>query len=73
MKLYKISQDVNDNYDTYDSAVVCAENKEEAKKTSPGSGNILEWAAIKDVKVEYLGEAKRGLKRGVVVTSFRAG
>jgi len=73
MKLYIISQDVNDEYDTYDSAVVCAKNKEEARKTSPGSGDILEWAAVKDIKVEYLGEAKKGLKKGVVITSFNAG
>ena len=33
MNLYKISQDANYNYDTFDSAVVCAENEEIARKT----------------------------------------
>ncbi len=32
MKLYKISQNINNNYDTYDSAIVCAENEDEARK-----------------------------------------
>lgn len=31
MKLYLISQDVNNGYDTYDSAVVCAANEAEAR------------------------------------------
>lgn len=37
MKIYKISQNVNNEYDTYDSMVVCAENEEEAKRTHPSS------------------------------------
>ncbi|TGE52979.1 hypothetical protein C6P18_02595 [Weissella confusa] len=32
MNLYKISQDVNDDWDTYDSAVVVAESAEAARK-----------------------------------------
>lgn len=35
MNLYKISQDVNDDYDTWDSAIVCAENENEARKIHP--------------------------------------
>ena len=35
MKIYLISQNVNNNYDTYDSAVVIAENEEEARKIHP--------------------------------------
>lgn len=35
MNLYKISQDVNNNYDTYDSAVVVAANLEDAKMIHP--------------------------------------
>ena len=35
MKLWLISQDVNNNYDTYDSAVVAAETEEEARVTFP--------------------------------------
>lgn len=35
MKLFKISQDVNNEYDTYSEAIVCAENEEEAIKIHP--------------------------------------
>lgn len=37
MRIFKISQDVNNDYDTYDSAVVVAENGEEAKRIHPSS------------------------------------
>ena len=48
MKLYLISQSKNDDYDTYDSAVVCAESEEEAKLKK---GEKLLWKA-KDGEVE---------------------
>src|SRR3990167_7998667 len=35
MKIYKLSQSLNDGYDTYDSAVVCAENEEDARHIHP--------------------------------------
>ena len=92
MKLYKIYQEVNNDYDTYDSAIVCADNEEEAKTICPDtdyiwkSGNwvytddetmiardFLSWCDIKDVKVEYIGEAREGLEKGVVLYSFNAG
>ena len=38
MKLYFISQSVNGGYDTYDGAVVCAKNEEEARDIIPGGG-----------------------------------
>jgi hypothetical protein len=34
-KLWLISQAVNSGYDTYDSAVVCADTAKEAKRISP--------------------------------------
>ena len=81
MKIYKISQDVNTDWDTYDSAIVIAENEEKAKKTYPGKikGSAKDrkrwnaWCEIADVKVEYVGEAREGLKKGVVVASYNAG
>lgn len=36
MKLYLLSQSVNNDYDTYDSVVVCAENENEARVVNPG-------------------------------------
>ena len=35
MNIYKLSQTINDNYNTYDSCVVIAENKKEAVKVHP--------------------------------------
>lgn len=92
-KLYLISQTVNRRYDTFDSAVVCAKDEEEARDTLPGGGSYSEelkrelldpenyfnyyqytWAQNKDdVKVEYLGQAVKGLPEGVVCSSFNAG
>jgi len=74
MKLYKIWQEINKGYDTYDSAVVCAESEEEARKIPPDDISYLEmWADFSDVMVEYIGEAKEGLEKGVIVASFNAG
>lgn len=36
-KLYKISQSINSGYDTYDSAVVCAESEQDARNIHPSS------------------------------------
>lgn len=37
MNIYKLSQNVNHDYDTYDSCVVCAENEESAKRIHPST------------------------------------
>ena len=83
MKIYKIYQTVNGDYDTYDSAVVCAENEEEAKKIHPSPYRKEEvgiettafdgWCSLKDVKVEEIGDANDDMKKGVIVASFNAG
>ena len=39
MNIYKISQNENNRYDTYDSAIVCAENPEKAKLIHPDTGD----------------------------------
>jgi len=85
MNLYKISQSINDEYDTYDSAVVCAETEDAARLMHPGGydgwgwdcrdtciGGAT-WVHPGDVEVELLGVAREGLKPGVVVASFNAG
>jgi len=78
MKLFKISQNVNNDYDTYDEAIVCAKDEKEAKSIHP-NGNLSyndkeeSWCPKKDVKVEYIGEAKKGLKKGVICASYNAG
>lgn len=98
MNLYKISQTKNKDYDTYDSAIVCAASACKAKNIRPcciqhkkyygdGTGKLPcghehcrhikcscdSWVSAKDIKVEYVGKAKRGIKEGIVVASFNAG
>jgi hypothetical protein len=77
MKLYKLSQDTNNWYDTYDSCIVAAENKEEAVKINP-SGKWGEkyssWCfSVEDVECQYIGEAAEHITKGVVLASFNAG
>ena len=62
MKLFKIYQNINKGYDTYDSAVVVANSAEEAQKIHPNdsSGDFSmydSWVSRPDlVSVIYLGE-----------------
>jgi hypothetical protein len=80
MNLYRISQKVNIDYDTYDSAVVCAESEEAARSMHP-SGREWDgawerwgdWCAKDDVQVELVGKAEDTIERGVVCASFNAG
>lgn len=89
MNLYKISQDINNEYDTYDSAIVAAENEDIARMIYPGGRYKdsktkigwhpyaeVEWvkfSEIDKIKVEFVGEAKINQKRGVILASFNAG
>ena len=86
MNLYRIWQTVNNEYDTYDSAIVAAESIEEARLIHPyyeysmslrewdGSEFVSgTWCAAKDVQVELIGGATPGTKKGVVLASFNAG
>lgn len=82
MKLYKLSQDKNTGWHTWDAAVVAAENEDLARFVHPmkgfrsdwdGNDNGEVWCNADDVVVEHIGEAKEGAKRGVVVASFNTG
>lgn len=80
MNLYLISQEVNTDYDTYDSAVVCAESEEAARTTHPSGsewdgtfGRYSSWSALADVKVKVIGIADATIPCGVVCASFNAG
>lgn len=84
MKLFLISQDSNNDYDTYDSAVVCAPNEDVARVMNPSNGKLMEkadwrgqyssWCAAPElVTVEYLGKAADTVKPGIVCSSFNAG
>lgn len=80
MNLYRISQSENMGYDTYDSAVVVAEDAADARSIHPNGRddwdpNDDSWCSDPSmVEVEYLGIAAYGWGRGVVVcSSFNAG
>ena len=85
MKLFKLSQDINNGYDTYDSAVVAAENEDAARHTHPDKndnefrtwdeivdgGSCHIWVGAHQVEVQYIGETD--LPAGVICASFNAG
>ena len=78
MKLYLISQDENDNYDTYDSAVVAARDEEDARQINPGGDwsktKYVSWCSSPDkVIVRLVGEAAPDVPRGLILASFNAG
>lgn len=82
MNLYKISQDVNYDYDTFDSAIVAAKNEEQARLIHPdGDKNWTGkqtrkydgWCDAEYVKVELIGKAIKGTKSGVILASYNAG
>ena len=81
MKLYLLGQTDNDNYDTYDSCIVCAENAEDAKTIKPNgrvylepNGKYSDWALSADnITCKEIGEANDKQVRGVVLASFNAG
>ena len=82
MNLYLISQNTNQNYDTYDSAIVAAKTKREARMTHPRGikdwdgkrdGKYSSWASFEDVNAELIGVAKKGATKGVVLASYNAG
>jgi hypothetical protein len=81
MKLWLVSQEENDNYDTFDSFVVAAETEQEAKFTHPSkrgeswdgkSDDYDTWAPVEYVKVALIGEAAEGVS-GIICASFNAG
>ena len=81
MKLWRISQTVNNDCDTYDSAIVAATTEDDAKNMRPNATEFTDeehpffssWCELKDVEVEYLGNAAKHIKRGVILASYRAG
>lgn len=78
MNIYKLSQEKNSGYDTYDSCIVVAKTRAEAIKMPPddlysGDDVIRVWTSPEFVTAEFIGKAKRGSKKGVICASFNAG
>jgi hypothetical protein len=81
MNIYLVSQDKNQDYDTFDAFVCYANNEEEAKQMHP-SGTPLkdidytsDWVSNpEDVTVELIGHyEKEDLKVNTILASFNAG
>lgn len=85
MNLYLISQTQRSGFDTYDSAVVCAENEALARNMHPAwrSPQASDWSKLRydeswathpdQVTVKLIGEAAIGIPAGVVCASYNAG
>ena len=79
MNLYLISQHENNDYDTYDSAVVAASTEEIARNTHPSAGGwehaCHNWCSDPSaVTVELIGTTDKQYHDGeIVISSFNAG
>lgn len=82
MNLYLVSQEQNDDWDTYDSFVVCAPDELTARQTHPSSGfpnkewqkQFSSWCSGPEfVKVQLIGVADVLTPAGVICASFNAG
>lgn len=84
MNLYLISQSVNSNYDTYDSAIVAAPDEDTARRMHPRRGLEApsrwefrpgsDWTAHENVTVEYIGDTLGNeTEPRVILASFNAG
>lgn len=79
MNLYLIQQNANDDYETYDSAVVAAPDEETARNMDPSNGEPMTWgrdyctwcSKASQVHVTLIGTTE--LPQGVVCASFNAG
>ena len=80
MNIYLIEQNTNNNYDTFDSAVVAASTEDEARLIHPSgienwdgkSREHGEWVNTEMVAVTLIGLAVNN-KKGVLLASFNAG
>lgn len=85
LKLYLLTQNDNNGYDTYDSCIVCAKDEKEAKTISPEGGIFVEttgkrvslrtsWALrSSSITCEEIGTANENQKKGVILSSFNEG
>ena len=86
--LYRISQSVNNDYDTYSDAVVCAESEDAARRIHPSGYTGGDWwiqkegeyyadswaSKLEEVKVELIGIAVESVElNSIIISSFHAG
>lgn len=86
LSIFRISQTTNNEYDSFDSAVVVAEPSDQAKTIHPNGRDAIPkpvdcWTHIGDwvndpslVHAEYIGQASASYKEPCVIcASFNAG
>ena len=77
MKIYLITQSVNNDYDTYDSMVVIANSADEAMQltvTKHHRDSYSSWAAFADLECSDIGIASEDKTEPyIVLASFNAG
>ena len=80
MKLYLLSQDENNDYDTYDAFIVCAENEADARTFKPDNTMFNPerdsgaWTKNESaITCQEIGVANKNQERGVILASFNAG
>lgn len=80
LNLYFVGRKDKIGYDQYSSFIVACNNEEEARNTNPNGndmwGRRFGWISkeeISELDVEYLGEAKPTLEKGIILDSFHAG
>lgn len=72
MNIYKVSQNENTDYDTYDSFVCYAATLHQARSMSP-DGNRATWCSPDKTEAVYLGSNKYVTEAIIILTSFNAG
>ena len=85
MNIYLVTQDINRDYDTYDSFVVVASDEIVARHTHPSpfaydhwfvdeeSVHIADWASPIDVNVKLIGTTDKYNETTIICSSFNAG
>lgn len=73
MKLYKLWQTDNNDYDAYGSVVVCAENEKEAKMIANIEFKSDTLVSENKVRCQLLGNASSDTQKGIIIASFNAG
>ena len=82
MNLYLLEQNINNNWDTYDSMIICAADPDEAVEMSyrgfiaKYKDNHHDWVMYNckhHIEVTLIGKAIPTLGEGLVLASFNAG
>lgn len=83
-KIYLVKQDVNNEYDSYDSFIIACDNADQARNTNP-EGLVYDenmedwefkracWCMPNDAEVELIGATDLYNENKVILASFNAG